>query len=556
MGKISSRTEFFFPDDKLTKLPEEITLTAAKNQKRGIQLLAATGSKQISVTVEGPAEIHTEIYRMHKIPVEYNTGDGEAQGGGMVLVDRPLLCPPYALRLAPFWVYDCLEERKDGMIETADGRAAVYLCFSPSEHTKAGIYELHLKIREESDVFSCKISLTLMEAEIPERGFSVSNWFSIQAMERCHGVKRTEEAFNGILQTYIRAMRRTRQTHFFLELDESILKNREKMIFDFSEIRPVIAAFFEAGFETLEIGPLLSRGFRSDGSPDMFTDRFTCMAAPELPFESEEGYRLTLRFLQALGSFLRENGWDRRTVVHIHDEPDIHYQSQETLEARRRQYYQAVCLLKRELPHSRVIEAVDSAAFAGGIDIWVTGTAGYEKHKTSFDGLHALSEEIWNYVCCGPEGHWLNRFLDFSLIKGRLLFWGFAKNEVSGYLHWGLNRFPEGMDPYQATSCPNPTGIGTAFPCGDAFIVYPGPEGARISLRLEAQRQGVEDYLLLKLLREKNPVKWQELIRNIFRNNQDYEEDPQIFDQNWEQLLMADEDLKFPSPLRDKVAQK
>ena len=129
-----------------------------------------------------------------------------------------------------------------------------------------------------------------------------------------------------------------------------------------------------------------------------------------------------------------------------------------------------------------------------------SGTAGYEKKKAEFDQLIHLGETVWTYVCCGPEGNWLNRFLDFHLIRGRLLFWGCARNRISGFLHWGFNQFPGGMDPFKGTSCPNDTGIGTAFPCGDSFLVYPGKEKPEISMRLEAQRRGAEDAALWGLL--------------------------------------------------------
>ena len=194
----------------------------------------------------------------------------------------------------------------------------------------------------------------------------------------------------------------------------------------------------------------------------------------------------------------------KKTILfHIHDEPDIHVKDREALEARRRQYYLAAGILRKYLPGVQIIEAVDTAEFYGGVDIWVPGTAGYEKRKDEFDQLIRLGETVWTYVCCGPEGEWLNRFLDFHLIRGRLLFWGCARNRISGFLHWGFNQFPGGMDPFKGTSCPNDTGIGTAFPCGDSFLVYPGKEGPEISMRLEAQRRGAEDAALWGLLLKK-----------------------------------------------------
>ena len=182
---------------------------------------------------------------------------------------------------------------------------------------------------------------------------------------------------------------------------------------------------------------------------------------------------------------------------------------------------------------------MDSAQFRGGIDIWVPGTAGYEKQKEEFDRLIRLGETVWTYVCCGPEGNWLNRFLDFALIKGRLLFWGCAKNRISGFLHWGLNQFPQGMNPYEGTSCPNHTGIGTNFPCGDSFLIYPGKDGPILGMRLEAQRRGAEDAALWQLLREKDVKLHDELIGKVFTNNYTYNEDPARFQEVYEEMLEA-----------------
>lgn len=131
--------------------------------------------------------------------------------------------------------------------------------------------------------------------------------------------------------------------------------------------------------------------------------------------------------------------------------------------------------------------------FRGGVDIWVPGTPGYEARQADFDALTALGESVWAYVCCGPEGNWLNRFLDFALLKGRLLFWGCAANRLGGFLHWGFNQFPAGMDPFAGTSCPNPYRdryefpLWRFFPClsGNGWSVAGYADGGR-----QARRRG------------------------------------------------------------------
>lgn len=80
---------------------------------------------------------------------------------------------------------------------------------------------------------------------------------------------------------------------------------------------------------------------------------------------------VTVRFVQALAEFLRKYGWQDKVVFHIHDEPDIHFKNEASLLARKRQYYLAAGILRKYLPNVRVIEAVASPEFRGGVDIWV-----------------------------------------------------------------------------------------------------------------------------------------------------------------------------------------
>lgn len=529
-GAISQREEFFYPDTPLSPLPRQLHLPMAKNGRPGIQLLLRTDQARLPIRLES-SRFSAEFFVMHAISVEYNTGNGVDQGGAMVLLaDKK---PDYATRLAPFRVYDCLEPVSCGYIPVREGLAAAYLCLIPPADVAPGTYEAVLALGD----YRCRLQIRVFDVDIPVDTFPVTNWFSLDAICRMHQVHDGSEAFYAMVRRYAQAMRRLHQTMFYIELDQRCVASRDPYRFDFSHLEPLIRCFFQAGMQTLEIGPLLSRGFLPDGRPDMYTDRFTCAMAPEVPVDTAQGYAITVTFVQALAAFLREHGWQDKVVFHIHDEPDIHVKSAEDLARRKGQYCLAASVLRKYLPQVRVIEAVSSPQFRGGVDIWVLGTPGYEAHRQELAQLRALGEEVWAYVCCSPEGHWLNRFLDFALLKGRLLFWGCAMYRLGGFLHWGFNQFPPGMDPFQATSCPNPTGIGTNFPCGDAFLVYPGPDGPWPGMRMEAARRGAEDAALLALLRRRDPQAHDALVARVFRSYQDYTDDPVIFQQVYQDLL-------------------
>lgn len=436
-------------------------------------------------------------------------------------------------------VYDCLVPAENGIIKTEDGKAALYLCLHPKKGLESGEHIVKLSVKTSSGNYNCSIKIYVYPVNIPDETFSVSNWFSLEAISRFHKVKQGSNEFYSMVKKYALAMRRLRQTSFFIKLDDKCITSTSPYTFDFEYLRPIIEIFFSTGMKNIEIGPLLSRGFLTNDMPDMYTDSFKCAMAPKVPIDTPKGYEITVRFVQSLYKFLKKYGWENKVLFHIHDEPDIHVKTAETINKRKRQYYLAVSILRKIIPNVRTIEAVSSPAFRGGIDIWVPGTAGYEEKKEEFDKMIDLGDEVWNYVCCGPQGDWLNRFLDFALIKNRLLFWGFAKNRLSGFLHWGFNQFPKDMNPYKGTSCPNHTGIGTNFPCGDSFIVYPGKDEPYIGMRLEAQRRGAEDIELLKLLRNKDEALYYKLINKVFISNSKYNDDPSYFETVYEELLKA-----------------
>ena len=329
-GIITEKEEFLYPDSVLGTLPEELRVVMPINGKPGIQLLLETGSQEIVMGLEGES-FQAEWYQMREIPVEYNTGDGENQGGAMVLMERPEKKPDYVTRQAPFWVYDCLEKQEDGHISVKDGKAAVYFCICAKEGIAPGEHTVCLTAQTVEGEYRCKITVQVYGTEIPEHTFSVTNWFSEEAICRFHHVEKGTEAYLKMLRKYAQAMRKMHQNIFFIQLDEQCVVSREPYRFDFEYLTPTISCFFEEGMQYMELGVLLDRGFLPDGMPDMYTDSFTCSMAKDVPVDSLKGYEITVRFVQSLADYLKAHGWEKQVLFHIHDEPDIHYKNQDSV---------------------------------------------------------------------------------------------------------------------------------------------------------------------------------------------------------------------------------
>ena len=128
---------------------------------------------------------------------------------------------------------------------------------------------------------------------------------------------------------------------------------------------------------------------------------------------------------------------------------------------------------------------------------------------------------MWFYTCAFPAGRAVNRSMDLPLTVSRGLLWLAAREQFSGYLHWGFNYYI-GPDIWHSACCPHK---GALLPAGDAHIVYPGPDGPWRSLRFEAQRGGAEDCELLRLLQRTDPGAVKALTKEVCASSTAYTAD-------------------------------
>ncbi|MFI6291141.1 glycoside hydrolase domain-containing protein [Nonomuraea sp. NPDC050790] len=124
------------------------------------------------------------------------------------------------------------------------------------------------------------------------------------------------------------------------------------------------------------------------------------------------------------------------------------------------------------------------------VDTWVPLTPAFQHKKAGYKAQQAAGQDLWVYTCEVNTPPWLNRFWTQPTMTGRMLFWDLEREGVQGHLHWAWNAWYVG--PWK----------------GDSYIVYPDRANMTVksSLRLEAHRDGLEDYELLNILRTRNPA--------------------------------------------------
>lgn len=120
------------------------------------------------------------------------------------------------------------------------------------------------------------------------------------------------------------------------------------------------------------------------------------------------------------------------------------------------------------------------------------------------------------YACGAPAGSTMNRTIDLPLIVSRLCFWICHRYNFEGFLHWGYHV------PYENRPCMHAP--------GNTQMVYYVKGDYWDSIRAHVQRAGAEDWELISMIKEKDPVTADKLVEKACRTFDDYERDWSIFD--------------------------
>jgi hypothetical protein len=166
--------------------------------------------------------------------------------------------------------------------------------------------------------------------------------------------------------------------------------------------------------------------------------------------------------------------------------------------------------LRESIPEYPIMQTVnheEPIELAGVVDIWCPLTSRLES-KFYADRLRA-GDTLWTYVCCSPIHPYANFFIDRPATEHRVLFWQARQVGATGFLYWCACWW-QGL-PTPRADGPSWPGVpirmqehGASGPRkinGDGLLIYPGPNMIPYpSIRLEAIRDGIEDYEYLAFL--------------------------------------------------------
>jgi hypothetical protein len=395
----------------------------------------------------------------------------------------------------------------------------------PDEYT--GLLQIKGVVEGQSFSLSRKLMVHIYPVTIEKTRLWVTNWFGLgkNQLKQLSGGKDSVE-FEGNYWHWLgvaaKKMKDYDQNVIMTPIFSltQIRMEGEKYHFDFDKLDHFIQLFIDSGtlerIEGSHLGGRMGNWYAQFGLYTPFWRNDT-MRLRVLSLDDEITRNFYRQFIPALMEHLRQKGWDRIYLQHICDEPES---------GNEKSYASIAEFIKSIDPQIRIIDAVHSHQVNNEVDVWVPQLDCYDSNYHFYQERQLAGNEVWFYTCLAPQGNYANRFIEIPLIKARILHWINFRFGATGYLHWGWNFWSE--DCYDETSGIIPE-AGNIMPGGDAFITYPGNGKILSSIRLEAMRDGINDYELLCMLKERRPEFAKEICREVVYEFDKYDVDIKSF---------------------------
>ena len=435
-------------------------------------------SQVVNVPSELPAYPETDDFYLRKRPGLYPDLLAPLPGGRMTL-------PPEAWR-------------------------ALWVQVTVPEDQAAGDYPVTVRFtaKDGQTLAESTFTLSVIPAALPEQTLVYTNWFHCDCIASYYGDEVFSEAHWARIGQFMALYRASGATCILTPvltppLDTEVGGERptvqlvgirqqgDRYSFDFSRLGRYLDLARSHGIERFEIAHFFTQWGAAhapkviaevDGQPRrIFGWETDAAGAPYRAFLAQ--------LIPALADYLRGRRVLDNCYFHISDEPSL-----EHLDSYRAAREGVVGLLAG----CKIMDALSNYDFyaQGLVDHPVPAS----NHIEPF--LAHQVPELWTYYCCSQHRDVSNRFIAMPSCRNRVLGCQLFKYDIAGFLQWGYNFYYSQYAAYPV----NPfltTDAVQAFPSGDAFVVYPGPEGPLPSLRLWVFHEALQDMRAMQLLAER-----------------------------------------------------
>ncbi len=502
---LTSSLEKGFVDQRPSDFSPFSSAIMLKNQHLSCQLMlrVPVGERggRVALTLGGSAAPYTKWYHVRQVPVLFPAYGPESTDDNY-------------LRKTPGLYPDLLEPpHYRGRIQLASGLLhSVWITVAPEGNLEAGEHTLTVRVTSDKDEELAFHTLTLrvVDATLPEHGMMLTQWFHSDCLASYYQVPVFSERHWEIIGNYLRTAVEYGQNMILTPLFTPPLDTEvggERLTVQLVDVTLNADGSYSFGYDKLDRWVALCHacGMRYFEMSHLFTQWGAAHAPKIIAWVNGEEKRIfgwdtdaageeyatfLKAFLPSLVEHLKALGIDQNCKFHLSDEPNGG-----CLE----QYRHAKTVVSEALGGYDIMDALSSFDFYrdGLVSLPIPGN----DHIAPF--LEAGVEGLWTYYCCAQSKDVSNRFISMPSWRNRALGMQCFKYDISGFLHWGFNFYNnmysvDAINPYLDTEGEQ------QVPAGDAFVVYPAPDGTALpSIRLMVFREALEDIAAMKLCAEK-----------------------------------------------------
>ncbi|WP_410791220.1 DUF4091 domain-containing protein [Kribbella sp. C-35] len=448
--------------------------------------------RPLQVRVEGAAADLVAVSSVDLVPCAFVALPGHDDGYEF---DEPGLYP------------DVLRPVPNGEAPVRFGSwAALWFDVTTTDPARAGVHELTIVVtaRDGSELHRTPVSVEITGIDLPPLDIVSGHWMHLDSLADHYGVEVFSEEHWTIVERFMASAAEMGATSLLAPvwtppLDTAIgtyrtvvqlidiMATGDGYEFGFDRLRRWLELCRRTGITGVEVAHLFTQwGAKATPGIVVGEERVFGWDVPA----TDVRYRdLMEALLPALQAVLDEE-WDRDHVVfHISDEPS----GEDGLAS----YLAAKAVVADLLKSWTVVDALSEYSFytSGAVKVPVVAT----DHVEPF--LAERPERMWVYYCVSQDRDVANRFIGMPSARNRAIGHQLFASGVDGFLHWGFNFWytwhsTRRVDPFADTSA------GGAFPSGDPFVVYPGPDGTPWpSLRHRVFAQAMWDHRALQAVR-------------------------------------------------------
>lgn len=417
----------------------------------------------------------------------------------------------YILRNTPGLYPDALVEIDESGLRLLNNQwRSIFITIEPNESILAGEYHIDIKMVQNDLILTTDtFNISILNEKLPEQQLIHTQWFYMDCIasyykldifskehwEKVESFLKTAGKY-GINMILTPLFTPPLDTEFGKERPTiqlvDIEKEKGQYKFSFEKLSEFIKICKKNKIKYFEFAPFFTQ-WGSKYTPKIMAyenGEYKRIFGWDIIADSDEYKNFLGQFLPELKNFLKNKGIENFCFFHISDEPSLNDMEN---------YEYANSLLKKYLKDFKFIDAVLNYEFyeKGFIDRPVVAS----NHIESFI-KNNVKDNLWVYYCCAQYIDVANCFFNMPSYRNRILGFQLYKYNIEGFLHWGYNFWytqfsKKEIDPFLISDA------GCGFPSGDSYMVYPGEDGAIVSLRLEVLQQAIYDLRALKLLEKK-----------------------------------------------------